>query len=414
MLRNEATVQAPDASPIQSSSADARLERYAELVVRVGANVGPGQILFVLAQVEHAPLVRAVARAGYAAGARRVDVQYADQHVRRAMIELGPEDMLEYTPSWIEERFGSMAGQALLSITGDPDPDLLSDLPGALVGRARMRRANEITQQQMADRTLNWAIVAAPNPGWATRVFGEPDVERLWGEVELCMRLDEPDPVAAWQQHLSRLRRRADTLNELAFDRLRYSGPGTDFTVGLLPGVRWTTALHSTRDGREYVANMPTEEVYTSPDCRRAEGTIAATMPLALGGTLVQGLRLTVRDGRIVEVQADRGADVVRAQLEIDERAAYFGELALVDSSSRVGQRGITFFDTLFDENATCHIAYGRGATDSTDSTSQEGVNQSVVHTDFMVGGPQLEIDGLRMDGGSVPILRGGAWQLPE
>ncbi|HEX5196868.1 MAG TPA: aminopeptidase [Gaiellales bacterium] len=395
-------------------SADARLERYAELAVRVGANVAEGQTLFVLAQVEHAPLVRAVARAAYTAGAREVDVQYVDQHVRRAMIELGPQDMLEHTPPWIEQRVESMADQALLSITGDPEPDLLADLPGALVGRARMRRANEIIQQQMADRSLNWTIVAAPNAGWATRVFGEPDVERLWSEVELCMRLDEPDPVAAWQAHLARLRRRADALNELGLDALCYSGPGTDLTVGLLPGVRWTTALHSTRGGREYVANMPTEEVYTSPDSGRAEGSIAASMPLALGGTLVQGLRLTVRDGRIVDVQADRGADVVRAQLETDERAAYFGELALVDRSSRVGQRGITFFDTLYDENATCHIAYGRGATDPADATSMDGVNQSLVHTDFMVGRPELEIDGLRADGGRVPILRGGAWQLPE
>jgi aminopeptidase len=401
-------------APAASDHAE-RLRRYAELAVRVGANVGAGQTLFVLARLEHAPLVREVARAGYRAGARYVDVQYIDQHVRRAMIELGPQEVLEETPSWIAERFRSMAGQALLTITGDPEPELLADLPGELVGRARMRQANEVVQSLMADRMLNWTIVSAASPGWATKVFGEPDVERLWQEVALCMRLDEPDPVAAWREHLDRLGRRAAALNELSFDALRYTGPGTDFTVGLHPAVPWMTALHRTRAGREYVANMPTEEVYTSPDRRRAEGTIASTLPLALGGAVIEGLRLTVRDGRIAGVQADRGADVVRALLDTDEGAARFGELALVDSSSRVGQRGVIFFDTLFDENATAHIAFGRGVVDSVDEQMPEDVvNESTVHTDFMVGGPELAIDGLRPDGSAVPVLRGGEWQLPE
>jgi aminopeptidase len=245
-------------------------------------------------------------------------------------------------------------------------------------------------------------------------VFGEPDVDRLWEAVAFCTRLDEPDPVVAWREHIARLERRAARLNELAFDAVHYRGPGTDFTVGLLPGARWMSALFRTASGREYVPNMPTEEIFTTPDCRRAEGTIASSLPLALQGDIVEGLRLTVVDGKIVDVEADHGAELVRGQLESDDRAAYFGELALVDGTSRVGQTGITFFDTLYDENATCHIAYGFGIPEAFDEVPDEGMNISTVHTDFMVGRPELEVDGLTADGKAVPILRNETWQLPE
>jgi aminopeptidase len=174
------------------------------------------------------------------------------------------------------------------------------------------------------------------------------------------------------------------------------------------------SALFRTAQGREYVPNMPTEEIFTTPDCRRAEGTIASSLPLALHGDIVKGLRLTVADGKIVDVEADHGAELVRGQLASDERAAYFGELALVDGTSRVGQTGITFFDTLYDENATCHIAYGFGVSEVFDGDPGEGMNVSTVHTDFMVGRPELEIDGLTADGKAVPILREETWQLPE
>jgi aminopeptidase len=396
------------AAPVLSD----RLERYAELAIHVGANVQPGQTVFVNAMLEHAPLARALARAGYKAGARYVDVRYTDQHVRRAMIELGPDDALELTPSWLQTRMRNTDQNALVGTTGDSEPDLLSDLPGERVGRARMRELNEIARDLMQSRAFNWTGLAYPNEGWAQHVFGEPDVERLWEAVAFCTRLEDPDPVQAWRDHMAKLESRAAQMNERKFDALHYRGPGTDFTVGLLPNARWMSALFQTADGREYVPNMPTEEIFTTPDSRRAEGTIASSRPLALAGDVIEGLRLTVKDGRIVDVGADRGADLVRGQLDSDERARYFGELALVDGESRVGQTGLTFFDTLYDENATCHIAWGFGVPETFEGDPGEGMNVSTVHTDFMVGGPELDVDGLTASGDAVPILREDAWQL--
>ena len=395
-------------------SPDERLARYAELTVRVGANVQEGQTVFVVTQIEHAPLARALARAAYMAGARYVDVSYRDPHVRKAMIELGPDETLTYTPGWMKTLWHAASGNALIATTGDPEPELLGDLDGERVGRAQMKELAEIMRGHMVERTVNWTGVAFPNEGWAEKVFGEPDVERLWEAVAVCTRLDEADPVAAWREHMARLESRAAKLTELKFDSLHYTGPGTDFTVGLLQSARWMSALFHTASGIEYVPNMPTEEIFTSPDSRRAEGTIRSTQPLALLGDVVEGLELTVKDGKIVDVRADNGAELVRGQLASDERAPYFGELALVDGTSRVGKTGITFFDTLFDENATCHIAYGFGIPEVFDGEPDEGMNVTTVHTDFMVGGPELNVDGITRDGKSVPILREDTWQLPD
>jgi aminopeptidase len=393
---------------------DERLERYADLAVRVGANVQEGQTMFLNVLIEHAPLARALTRAAYRAGARYVDVRYRDDHVRRALIELGPDEALTHSPEWMKTLVHAMAGEASIWTTGDPEPDLLSDLDGERVGRTRMREIVEISRMQMVERSVNWSGLAFPNEGWATQVFGEPDVERLWEAVAFCTRLDEDDPVEAWREHMARLERRAAKLNELDFDAIHYSGPGTDFTIGLLDNARWMSALFHTASGIEYVPNLPTEEVFTTPDRRRAEGTIRSSRPLALLGDVIEGLQLTVEEGKIVDVQADKGADIVRGEIATDEGSAYFGEIALVDGTSRVGQTNITFFDTLYDENATCHIAYGFGIPEVFDGDPGEGMNVAGVHTDFMVGGPELSVDGVTRSGGRVPILREDVWQLPE
>jgi aminopeptidase len=394
-----------------------REEHYAELIVHIGANVQPGQLVDVVAGPEHASIVREVARASYRAGARYVDVRYVDPHLRRALIESAAgDDVLSWTPPWLlsrERTFGDERA-AVVVLTGDAEPNLLADLPGDRVGRARMIELAEETSRQITERLGNWTVVGVPNEGWARQMFGEPDVERLWGLVEHCVRLDEPDPVAAWRTHIETLGRRSDALNSLGVDALRFHGPGTDLTVGLLPESRWLGVESTTVDGIVYVANMPTEEVYTTPDARRTEGVVSSTMPLSVYGRIVTGLKVRFSEGRIVEVDADEGAEVIRGQLETDERAGFLGEVALVDGSSRIGQTGLTFFDTLYDENATCHVAYGGAYAEAVEGGMIEGVNDSSVHTDFMIGGPEVAVDAITRDGTVVPLLRDNAWQLPS
>jgi len=388
------------------------IERYAELAVRIGANVQPGQEVFVYGMPEHADLVRALTRQSYRAGASYVHAIYNDQHVRRAMLEFGPDSALTYAPEWQKTLTSGMTGNALLGTTGNPEPELLADLDGERVGRAFQVEIAEIRRKQHYENTVNWCGIGAPNPGWAKQVLGEPDVERLWELVATCFRLDEDDPVAAWEAHLDRLDARGKALTDLRPDALHYRGPGTDLTVGLLPSAKWGSAGFKTAGGIRYVANMPTEEIFTTPDSRRAEGTIRSTMPLSLAGQLIRGLEFTFEDGRIVNVDAESGADIVRTQLATVENTDRLGELALVTGESRVGQTKTLYYNTLFDENATCHIAYGAGLEYAFDGEPDEGMNVSNLHVDFMVGGPELEVDALLADGTVVPLIRDEVWQL--
>jgi aminopeptidase len=399
---------------------DELLAAYARLTVRVGVNLQPGQRLAVNAFVEHAPLVRAVAAEAYEAGASYVDVLYGDQRVRRAHIQHASDEMLGWSAPWHVKRLDDLGadGGALLAITGNPEPQLLADLDGARVAKARTRELTEAGLKLTAG-ACNWSIVAFPSEGWASLVFGEPDVPRLWEAVATAVRLDEPDPVVAWQEHLARLSRRAEVLNERRFDALRYRGPGTDLTVGLHEDAIWQSAVDLSR-GIEHVANMPTEEVFTTPDARRVDGTIAATYPLQLQGTVVRGLRVRFEGGRAVEVDADEGQDLIRTHVASDEGSARLGEVALVDRTSRVGRTGLVFYDTLFDENAASHIAFGDailqavpGAESLTPGERHaRGVNHSSLHTDFMIGSDAVAISGVTAAGEEIPVLRDGDWVL--
>jgi aminopeptidase len=389
----------------------------------VGSNVQEGQDAIVTCLVEHAEIARAIAREAYRAGARHVLVVYGDLHLRRAAIELGPEEELGWSPPHLLELYRRAFEDhpALIALTGNPDPNLLADLDAALVARSEPKEIRKRSLELIAGRHVNWTIVSAPNEGWARQVFGEPDLERLWDAVAVATRLDAPDLVSAWREHAAVLKARAETLDARGFDAVRFRGPGTDLTVGLIRGGRWMCATNETVTGVEHIPNLPTEEVFTSPDWRRAEGHVRSTAPLLAAGTRVDDLEARFEDGKIVDVKAKTGADIIREQIARDEQAPYLAEIALVDGSSAVKKTGLVFHDTLFDENATCHIAYGRGFPTalgdegsklSPEELLERGVNVATVHTDFMIGGSEVEVVGLDADGSETPIIREDVWQL--
>jgi aminopeptidase len=392
--------------------------RLAELVVRLGANVQPGQIVVIGSEPGKEPLARAVAEVAYETGAKFVDLRVFDLYLKRARALNADPDTLGFVPPWYGEQMLAYGEHrcARIALSGPVAPHVMDGVDPALLGRDMLPRVREATEVLNA-RTTNWSIVPCPTPGWAALVHpdldGEAALDRLWEEIAHVCRLDEPDPVAAWDARLDRLTGVCAKLDALRLDALRYEGPGTELTVGLLGGSRWQAARFSTIDGIVHAPNLPTEEVFTTPDPARTNGTVTSTKPLELSGSLITGLRVRFDAGRAVEIEADQGGAALRSLTEQDEGGVRLGEVALVDRESRIGQLGTVFFDTLLDENAASHIALGQGFEFAVDGEEdQRRVNSSRIHVDFMIGSDQIAVTGVAADGGEFPLLRDGHWQL--
>jgi aminopeptidase len=395
------------------------LDRFAELLVGFAANVQPGQIVAVSSEIGKEPLTRAIAASAYAHGATYVDVAYADPYVRRARIEHGSDAALETVPSWIGERILALGDQrcARIALTGPTAPRLLEDLDPARVGADRAQTLRE-AGKVLNDQTTNWTIGPCPTPGWAAQVHpdlpADAALAKLWEQIVHVCRLDEDDPVAAWRARMDTLRAVTERLTAARFAALHFAGPGTDLTIGLLPSSRWLSASFATRDGIPHVPNLPSEEVFTTPDPTRVDGVVRATKPLQLAGATVEGLTVRFEGGRAVEIDADKGADVLRSMAAHDDGASRLGEVALVDGSGRIGPLDTVFYDTLLDENAASHLALGQAFQFAVGDEERERTNTSMVHIDFMIGGDDVDVTGIPAAGGDerVPVLRRGVWQL--
>jgi aminopeptidase len=399
---------------------DGLLTRYAELIVSVGANVQPDQVLSVEALPEAQPFVAEIARAAYDRGARFVDVLYVDPQVKRIRNERAREETLGWVPPWLGRRIldlGDLDAARIVLVPLVP-PGLLNGVDPTRAGLDRLPNLKE-TFTVIDERSVAWTLSPFPNVAWATTVY--PDlapadaVERLWADVIHVCRLDEPDPAAAWKARIDEIWQVASRLDALELDALHFEGPGTDLTVGLLPSSRFAKeggASH-TRRGVRHVPNLPTEEVYTTPDPERVDGVVAATKPLDLQGSLVTGLRIRFEGGRAVEIDADANADTLRQRCAADDGASRLGEVALVDRDSRIGKLGRTFFMTLLDENAASHLALGDAyASPIADPVDVARINASAIHIDFMIGSDDVDVTGITKRGDAVPVLRGGAWAI--
>jgi aminopeptidase len=396
----------------------AMISRLADLAVGFGANVQRGQIVAIGGEPGKEYLVRAIAESAYKHGARFVDVSWFDPWVKRARIAHADEDTLDFVPPWIGERIIALGDQraARIALSGPSAPGLLEDLDPVRAGRDRLPSVKE-AGKVVNERTTNWSIVPCPTPAWAKLVHPDlPEDEalaRLEEQIVHVLRLDEPDPIAAWRTRADTLISAADRLTERGFDALHYEGPGTDLEIGLLPGALWQAARFETVEGIVHMPNLPTEEVFSTPDPKRADGHVTASKPLVLiDGTVVRNLRIRFEGGRAVQVDADTAQDVMRTIVQRDEGAARLGEVALVDDEGRIGKLDTVFYDTLLDENAASHIALGQGFPFLVPDGAVDAVNESQIHIDFMIGSPDLRVTGITKDGDRVPVLVGGAWQL--
>jgi aminopeptidase len=392
----------------------AALDRYAELIVRFAANVQPGQTVELGSEIGKEQLTRAVAASAYRAGARHVAVTYDDLHIKRARILYAPDDALGYSPAWVRRQVQELNEQhgASIYLSGAAEPGILDGLDGDRIGRDRSPESVD-WQDAINARTVNWTVVPAPTAAWAGIVHPGLDpaaaLERLWEQVFHVCRMDEDDPVEAWRRRSGELQAVARRLTEMRLDALRFRGPGTDLSVGLLPTSRWVGGGETTVDDIAHMANLPTEEVFTTPDPARTSGVVRATKPLEMGGTTVRDLEVRFEDGRAVEFRAESGADALHARTRRDPGGSFLGEVALVDRDGRIAPLDTVFFDSLLDENASSHIALG-SAYEVVGKEDLDRVNRSEIHIDFMIGGDDVSVTGVTPDGAEVDILTGGRW----
>lgn len=399
------------------------LQSYAKLVIRLGVNVQVGQPVVIWCVPEQAPVARALAEEAYRVGASHVSIEYTDPYLQRDQVRFAPEDQLgrvdesqlEGVRAWRESR------PAFIRLTGNPHPSLMDGLDPQRLAKSAPTALLAEVRSLLAANEVAWTMVGAPTPGWAESI-GVAGVAELWDAVAVAMRLDEDDPIAAWREHIDTLQRRRDLLNDRAFDRIRYRGPGTDLTVGVSPESAWVAATMENADGVEFLANMPTEEIFFSPDWRRADGTVRTTAPFFLMtmGAMVEGLEIELHDGSIVGARAERGEEAVQQQFELVPRSRHLGEVAIVDGSSRVRRTGLTYKDMLYDENIGSHIAWGtgfpfawrNGTRMTPEQRVESGLNQSGTHVDIVIGSPEVEIEGIAADGTVVPIVEGDRFVL--
>ena len=411
---------------------DRQLEAYAELTVRIALNLQPGQRLLIVGplmnggvSLEAAPLVRHIAARAYAAGAELVEAIWGDESVQLARFHHARRETFGAYSAWLPEALAAhaQAGNAVLSLYAN-DPDLLAREPADLAGTLQQATSRAVVgfRELISRNEINWGVVAASSEAWAAKVFPDaPTGERygrLWDTIAALCRLDRPDPVAAWQDHLTALATRSEALTTRAYRDLRFTGPGTNLTVGLPAGHIWMGGAAVSRNRIRFVPNLPTEEVFTIADRHRVSGTVRATKPLNYAGTLIEDFDLRFEDGRVVELSARCGGPVLQQLVDTDAAAGRLGEVALVPHTSPIAQSGRLFYNTLFDENAACHVALGtaykftlRGADAmSDDEFERAGGNRSAVHVDFMIGSPELDVDGVLADGTTEPLMRRGDW----
>ncbi len=402
-----------------------KLDRLAEVAIRVGLNLQPGQDLMLTAPAAALPLVRRIAEHAYRAGAGLVTPILSDEAVTLSRYRFGGDDSFDRAAGWLYEGMSKAfaANTARLAIVGD-NPMLLSDEDPSKVARAS--KANSIAYRPALDKIvnfdINWNIIAYPSLSWAKQVFPAEEehvaVAKLADAIFAASRVDSDGAIAAWQKHNAALRSRTEWLNGQRFSALHYSGPGTDLTIGLADGHEWEGGASEARNGIICNANIPTEEVFTTPHARRVSGHVVSSKPLSYQGSLIDGIAVRFEEGRIVEAKAARGEEVLRKVLDTDEGARRLGEVALVPHSSPISKSGLLFFNTLFDENAACHIALGQcyskcfvnGGKLTAEQIAAQGGNKSLIYIDWMVGSDQTDIDGIDADGRRVPVFRKGEW----